>query len=382
MWAQPVRHGGCQGPAHLCPAIVQRTWSVHPAKKEAVTMHRCHRVVFVTLTLVGILVPTMTSRQSVYARTVPRSTPILRVSVKPSQITLGRDVPLRLTVTDAHGRPVDNAVLSVTGVSRPAIGMTRRGALILVVRANRLGWARVQASRSGYTPTRRNIPIVSGPPVSIGSIVPPALTLPPPRVTPVTLPGPAAPPAITLTGAASTTTWSGGPYLIQGNVDVPVGTTLTIAPGTVLEMDPNASLTVEGTLLARGTASAPIVFTSSQAQPRPGDWGGIVFNGTGSRLSVLDYVQVFYGGGSGTGFEGYAKANVLLIAGTDPTISNSAIAQSGSIGIYVDGGSRPTIVTCLFLGGNGPAISLPAQGLRRVHNNVFAQGQQGIRARR
>jgi hypothetical protein len=44
--------------------------------------------------------------------------------------------------------------------------------------------------------------------------------------------------------------------------------------------------------------------------------------------------------------------------------------------------ARPTIATCVFLGNNGPAISLPAQGLRRVHNNVFAQGQRGIRARR
>jgi hypothetical protein len=162
---------------------------------------------------------------------------------------------------------------------------------------------------------------------------------------------------------------------------VPAGTTLTIAPGTVLEMDPNASVSVEGTLVARGTASAPIVFTSSQAQPKPGDWGGIVFWNAGSRLSVLDYVQVFYGGG-GTAWPSVAKANVALVNGTAPTISNSAIAQSGSVGIYVDESSRPTIVTCLFLGGNGPAISLPAQDLRRVHNNVFAQGQQGIRARR
>jgi hypothetical protein len=62
-----------------------------------------------------------------------------------------------------------------------------------------------------------------------------------------------------------------------------------------------------------------------------------VFNGIGSRLSVLDYVQVFYRGSAGTAWEGVApKANVLLINGTHPTISNSAIAKSGGVGIYVD----------------------------------------------
>ena len=76
-----------------------------------------------------------------------------------------------------------------------------------------------------------------------------------------------------------------GTYLLKGWVYIADGAELTIEPGTVIRGDKQtkASLTAErgGKLIAQGTASEPIVFTSEEAagSRKPGDWGGIVLCG-------------------------------------------------------------------------------------------------------
>jgi len=76
-----------------------------------------------------------------------------------------------------------------------------------------------------------------------------------------------------------------GTYTLKGWVYIANGAQLTIEPGTVIKGDKGtkASLIVErgGKLVAQGTASEPIVFTSAQAKGsrKPGDWGGIILCG-------------------------------------------------------------------------------------------------------
>jgi hypothetical protein len=76
-----------------------------------------------------------------------------------------------------------------------------------------------------------------------------------------------------------------GTYTLKGWVYVANGAELTIEPGTVIKGDKTtkAALIVErgGKLIAKGTATAPIVFTSAQAKGsrKPGDWGGVILCG-------------------------------------------------------------------------------------------------------
>ena len=71
-----------------------------------------------------------------------------------------------------------------------------------------------------------------------------------------------------------------GTYLLKGWVYIADGAELTIEPGTIIKGDKQtkAALIAErgGKLIAKGTATEPIVFTSEEAagNRKPGDWGG------------------------------------------------------------------------------------------------------------
>jgi hypothetical protein len=88
-------------------------------------------------------------------------------------------------------------------------------------------------------------------------------------------------------GASGTTTfnWTADKrYLLDGFVYVPKGVTLNIAAGTIIKgKNFNAALVVEpgATINAEGTATNPIIFTSSlpAGQRGYGDWGGVVIAG-------------------------------------------------------------------------------------------------------
>lgn len=95
-------------------------------------------------------------------------------------------------------------------------------------------------------------------------------------------------PTVTITTSITTnTTWTANNiYLIQGQIYVKNGATLTIEPGTVIMGDKNSVgaglfITQGSKLNAEGTAAMPIVFTSNQpaGQRALGDWGGIIIMG-------------------------------------------------------------------------------------------------------
>jgi hypothetical protein len=108
----------------------------------------------------------------------------------------------------------------------------------------------------------------------------------------------------------SNTTWTkNNTYLLTGFVYVLDGVTLTIQPGTIIKGDKASKgsliVTRGGKIIADGTPSEPIVFTSNEATPNYGDWGGIIILGKAQTNQV-------YNGISGLG---------LVEGGPDPAKS-------------------------------------------------------------
>lgn len=72
-------------------------------------------------------------------------------------------------------------------------------------------------------------------------------------------------------------------YLLLGDVFVTDSTTLTIEPGTIIlgDFKTKGSLTISrgSKIIAQGTSTDPIIFTSSKSIKKPGDWGGIFILG-------------------------------------------------------------------------------------------------------
>lgn len=95
-------------------------------------------------------------------------------------------------------------------------------------------------------------------------------------------------PTVTIsTNITSNTTWlAGQTYLLQGPIYVTNNSILTIPAGVVVLGDKSSSgaaliITKGSQLIANGTVSQPIVFTSNQAPGARslGDWGGIIILG-------------------------------------------------------------------------------------------------------
>jgi hypothetical protein len=120
-------------------------------------------------------------------------------------------------------------------------------------------------------------------------------------------------------------------YLLLGDVFVSKGSTLTIEPGTVIIGDykTKGSLTItEGSkIIAEGTSTDPIVFTSSKRVKKAGDWGGLFILGNGPSnqmedtsylnygLSPSDPNHLVYGGSDGDSSSGILKYIRIEFAG-------------------------------------------------------------------
>ncbi|GAA4800706.1 multidrug transporter [Litoribaculum gwangyangense] len=101
---------------------------------------------------------------------------------------------------------------------------------------------------------------------------------------------------------------SGVNYKINGSLVMASGTTLTIPAGMTIKAlaagsDVYVAISQGAKIVAEGTSTAPIVFTSDAASPEAGDWGGLILLGkapinsvTGTATSTSEIAGLPYGG--------------------------------------------------------------------------------------
>ena len=141
------------------------------------------------------------------------------------------------------------------------------------------------------------------------------------------------------------TVWSPeyGVYILDGQISVATGTTLTLLPGTVVKLKFNSGIFVDGRIVADSLGtSTPIVFTSydddeyggdtnqnaTSTLPNDRNWLGITFN-PGSD-SHFNNVVFKYSGQSTIGVSNYSG---LSVNSAKLAIRNSFISTNGRHGI-------------------------------------------------
>lgn len=120
--------------------------------------------------------------------------------------------------------------------------------------------------------------------------------------------------------------------LLEGSVRV-VGGTFTVEEGARIAFARNAKLIVDTRLVMDGTAASPIVLTSAEKSPKPGDYDGIAFADPAAVVS-LRHVIVEYAGHSTTG-----RGGGIFVGGRARhiRIANSLFRKNAQFGFVVDG---------------------------------------------
>ena len=160
------------------------------------------------------------------------------------------------------------------------------------------------------------------------------------------------------------TTWAveNSPILIAGSLTIPDGVSLTIQDGVQVILNNGVSISVSGTLKATG-----VKFT---AQDQTKLWGGITFDGAGSKDSWLENCVLEHALGPGN--------SLIYIKDSPPTIKGCTINKCSSLwGIVIQNGS-PVIQGNTINGFSYAGIHVDGTSSPAVTGNTITNNQYGI----
>ncbi|MDZ7758843.1 MAG: IPTL-CTERM sorting domain-containing protein [Desulfovermiculus sp.] len=198
------------------------------------------------------------------------------------------------------------------------------------------------------------------------------------------------------------TRWFKSTPIIVEQLKVAENATLTISPGTVVKFSPHFShgLEVQGELVANGTATEKIVFTSlrddeyggdtngdgNATQAEPDDWSGIEFDGVdGNGSGSLKHCLVRYGGTYSSFTYSIIKMNSkagISIRKSSPTIDSCEISYGENHGIWIYNGSNPIINNCIINENNQNGIKVEGSSHPLITSNtILDNGSKGISVR-
>ena len=182
-------------------------------------------------------------------------------------------------------------------------------------------------------------------------------------------------------------TLAGSPYIVMGHCTVTSGDTLTIHPGVLVTFNGYYYLVAYGTLIAEGTASDSIVFTSNFGNPNPGDWRYVEVINPSAMNSRFRYCNFSYGD-RGV-YADNTTVNVrnckfwqfsgrgIYTVDTDGEIRDCVIINSGR-GMKIENGTV-LVDHCSITGNDFAGISTSANAIVTIqYCNISDNTQQGI----
>ncbi|MBK9260485.1 MAG: DUF4215 domain-containing protein [Polyangiaceae bacterium] len=184
-------------------------------------------------------------------------------------------------------------------------------------------------------------------------------------------------------GTIANATWTpaGNPYIVQGDVTILNGGTLTIQAGTIVQFPGGDSqgsgldtakteIIVKGTLNVNGTMASPVQFLAQNGSSQS-TWYGIVVDAVGT-AATISHASIKH---SHAGIRSDAPGMVLaandvalettyyglyITAGT-PTFTNLSV-QSSVFAAWITGTASPTITGCSLLNHSNAGIYVSMSG--------------------
>lgn len=164
-------------------------------------------------------------------------------------------------------------------------------------------------------------------------------------------------------------------YIASSSIDLRA--VLTIDPGVVIYFAEDVVLDVEsgsGTLIAEGSASDSIVFTTANIE------GGLlwkgIYVGSGSAQNLLEYVVVSYAGNSPHNFSGSDYPAAIGVESSGKiSINHSSVRRNSGYGLYIEesSGQLENFADNNFED-NGQGVGLPADEVDALDGNTTFAG--------
>ena len=206
-------------------------------------------------------------------------------------------------------------------------------------------------------------------------------------------------------GNLSTQTWTAAnsPYVLQGDVTVIAGATLTIDPGVVVQATASSDaqaagrnttrveITVNGNLVVNGTAQSRVTFKSTSTSA--GSWYGIIATNAATQVDIhyADIQNAIYGVTAEATGNQVSLVNVTAsssssygfwLRGGAPTINAVSAIGSSSYGIYITDSANATITDSVIRNNNSAGIYIshntPGHSVNVTNCTLNANGTFGI----
>ena len=175
------------------------------------------------------------------------------------------------------------------------------------------------------------------------------------------------------TDIAASTDWGKNARIrVMGDADgaltIAPGATLTIGSGSVIVVDPDIEITVDGHIVVNGTAQQPVVFTS---RDRTEPWGGFIFEKSTSRGEFTGTILTgsgadpdWFDNNPGHGHSHRSEQPLVFVSnGARVTLTDCYLTENSGQGGHGEGGyltmTRCLIQKCISAGQyNGGAVTL------------------------
>lgn len=170
----------------------------------------------------------------------------------------------------------------------------------------------------------------------------------------------------------NTVTWTleKSPYIVTGSVRVENTGILTIEPGVEIRFEAETELEVLGQLVAVGTVTRPITFTSNLTTPAPGDWRGLLFIAADSR-GRLAWCDVGYAGRSMPG-----NPALSIRYSNDVQVDHCRIHHSNQEGVSIFE-SRVRLTDVQVENNQGHSVVIEGANTQPALENVSIVNNQG-----